>query len=520
MELQVQETLAGVERRVVERLDRLESKVDLLASGPRGTLAAPGAGGPTCSTGAGAAGGAPAAGLARRSGPREPAGKGPPRKSQASLVERRLAGVLCEDLERTAGAGAAARPQPPREAAAGCGPLAWAGGALAPAAEPEGLGRVRVQSLSDSSGEQVESLSSEVWTCPTVVVQQDAPSGVLTLEGGGLSMASLSAPSCQNERKPSRQAAELLKDLKAQEEQVETKVGKRAFTSQHRRKIMKRADAFRHTTDTARQGRLAGILAKAVSSTQFDLAITGIVFLNSLLIGAQVQHNAVSDKTVDAFVIMEFSCTAVFTVELCLRLAVHRSRFFTNPQECWWNVFDFVLVGLSLLDAFISLTFDGGLEGPGAFMGKLGRAIRMFRIVRIIRTVRFLSQLRVMLHMIVSSLQSLFWILVIMLGLIYMFAVVLTQGAADYLKDPSIQQLYAHTDEYRQVLDMYGSLFDTVYTLFMCMSGGITGERTSQPMRGPGWVLEAIVIGFVFFMVFAGVAAGQHCERGLRGRRH
>jgi len=360
-----------------------------------------------------------------------------------------------------------------------------------------------VQSLSDSSGEQVESLSSEVWTCPTVVVQQDAPSGVLTLEGGGLSMASLSAPSCQNERKPSRQAAELLKDLKAQEEQVETKVGKRAFTSQHRRKIMKRADAFRHTTDTARQGRLAGILAKAVSSTQFDLAITGIVFLNSLLIGAQVQHNAVSDKTVDAFVIMEFSCTAVFTVELCLRLAVHRSRFFTNPQECWWNVFDFVLVGLSLLDAFISLTFDGGLEGPGAFMGKLGRAIRMFRIVRIIRTVRFLSQLRVMLHMIVSSLQSLFWILVIMLGLIYMFAVVLTQGAADYLKDPSIQQLYAHTDEYRQVLDMYGSLFDTVYTLFMCMSGGINWGTASQPMRGPGWVLEAIVIGFVFFMVFA-----------------
>jgi len=166
-------------------------------------------------------------------------------------------------------------------------------------------------------------------------------------------------------------------------------------------------------------------------------------------------------------------------------------------------VFDFVLVGLSLLDAFISLTFDGGLEGPGAFMGKLGRAIRMFRIVRIIRTVRFLSQLRVMLHMIVSSLQSLFWILVIMLGLIYMFAVVLTQGAADYLKDPSIQQLYAHTDEYRQGLDMYGSLFDTVYTLFMCMSGGINWGTASQPMRGPGWVLEAIVIGFVFFMVFA-----------------
>merc|ERR1719162_1518489 len=85
-------------------------------------------------------------------------------------------------------------------------------------------------------------------------------------------------------------------------------------------------------------------------------------------------------------------------------------------------------------------------------------------------------------------------------GVIYMVAVVLTQGATDYLKDANVSTM---TDEFKEVQNMYGSLFSTMYTLFQCMSGGVSWGSASQPMRGPGWLLEAIVIGYVFFMVFA-----------------
>ncbi|CAK0912133.1 unnamed protein product [Prorocentrum cordatum] len=267
-----------------------------------------------------------------------------------------------------------------------------------------------------------------------------------------------------------------------------------------RQTLEKRVRLLKHAT-TLKSGRVkkVGVVGKVVSSNAFDYFIMLIVFLNLLLIGAQVNHAAVSDRNEQAFDIMEYVCTFIFAVELCARLSVYRVQFFTHFRERWWNIFDFLLVGISLIDTAISLGVDtkGGTWG---FMGNLGRAIRLLRIMRIFRVVRRLAQLRVMLYMIISSLQSCFWVLIIMVGVIYMVAIVVTQGATEFLRGPNAA---VATDEYEQVLSMYGSLFSTMYTLFLCMSGGISWGLASKPMRGPGWLLEAVVIGYVFFMVFA-----------------
>lgn len=162
-------------------------------------------------------------------------------------------------------------------------------------------------------------------------------------------------------------------------------------------------------------------------------------------------------------------------------------------------MFDFLLVGISLIDTAISLFLDN--EGDTwASWSHLGRAIRLLRIMRIFRVVRRLAQLRVMLHMIISSLQSCFWVLIIMVGVIYMVAVVLTQGVTEYLKGHPDAHL---RDEYDQLIIMYGSLDKTMKTLALCMSGGISWGLASRPMGNAGWVLEAVVIAYVFFMVFA-----------------
>jgi voltage-gated sodium channel len=273
------------------------------------------------------------------------------------------------------------------------------------------------------------------------------------------------------------------------------RIGLSSFTGENERRKMK---LMKHATTQNLDYVEYGVVGKLVASSQFDVATTLVVLLNAVLIGAQVQHNATSDKSLQAFQVMEFFFTFVFTAELCARLSVYRSSFFTHPQERWWNIFDFCLVGIALLDTALALL--DGVELPGAFMSKLGRAIRLLRILRIIRVVRKLAQLRGMLHMIISSLQSLFWVLVIMLGLIYMVSVVLTQGATHYLKG---QDAPKESAEYEQVLIMYGSLFSTMYTLFQCMSGGISWGLASHAMRDPGWLLEAVVISYVFFMVFA-----------------
>ncbi|CAK0848119.1 unnamed protein product [Prorocentrum cordatum] len=184
--------------------------------------------------------------------------------------------------------------------------------------------------------------------------------------------------------------------------------------SQFSVELDKRGKLLKHASTLGRLNHHVsayGCVGKAVVSNQFDFAITIVVILNALLIGAQVQHNAVSDEEVLAFEMLEYGCTLVFTVELIARLAVHRQHFFTYAGERLWNVFDLFLVGLCLFDAALTLAFGAG-NGDAGLVGK-----------------------------------SLFWVLVIMVGLIYTISVVLTQGATEYIRDARAP---VASDEYKQ----------------------------------------------------------------------
>eukprot|EP00971_Amphidinium_carterae_P044862 882148-Amphidinium_carterae.1 len=52
------------------------------------------------------------------------------------------------------------------------------------------------------------------------------------------------------------------------------------------------------------------------------------------------------------------------------------------------------------------------------------------KITRVVKMFRFLTQLRVMVAMILTSLSSLFWLFVLLFLMVYVCAVVLTQGRA------------------------------------------------------------------------------------------
>lgn len=242
-----------------------------------------------------------------------------------------------------------------------------------------------------------------------------------------------------------------------------------------------------------RQG-MQSPLGRLVRSQRFDSMVTVVIFLNAIVLGVEVQLRAVSNTSFEWFGHVELMCTSVFTVELFLRLWVHRFTFFTDSHERLWNIYDCFLITASWVGFLIH-----SMSEASAFFFKAGRVIRMFRVIRVVRTVRFLSQLRVMLVMIMGTLQSLFWVMLILVGLLYCVSIILTQGATDYL-NPSDNQVPA---DYEAVSFMFGSLFQTMYTLFQCMSGGVNWGQASYLMRGPGWAMEVIVVAFVFFTIFA-----------------
>lgn len=252
-----------------------------------------------------------------------------------------------------------------------------------------------------------------------------------------------------------------------------------------------------------RSDRSTTLAWRIVQHKYFDACIMLVVLLNALLIGAAVQHSAVSSAETDFFEIAEYACTGIFLAELSLRIWVYRLTFFTDRHERAWNLFDSFLVSISVIDAVINLSLSatGGKQAApssAGFLGKLLRIIRVARIMRILRTVRFLSQLRIITFMIVSSTLHLFWIFVILAALIYVFAIILTQGATEHMQGSALK------DEGLRYY--FGTLFTSMYTLFKAMSGGLNWADVSDAMTASGeglWPYEVIFCAYMFFCLFA-----------------
>lgn len=236
-----------------------------------------------------------------------------------------------------------------------------------------------------------------------------------------------------------------------------------------------------------------------ILSPKFDCFITSLIVLNALLIGMQVQHDAVSNSKVGWFDVVEYFFTAVFTFELVARIAILRQRFWTDPAERHWNAFDALLVLISWLDVFVSEVLDADLPVDGSMSSKFARLVRILRIMRVLRTVKLLTHLRIMVSMIAKSLRSLLWIIIIMVLIIYSFAIILTQGATYHLKSVSgeLPPLEA------TLRDSFGSLFSTMYTLFKCVSAGVEWADLAPSIGACGWVFEIIFVVYLGFTLFA-----------------
>lgn len=100
----------------------------------------------------------------------------------------------------------------------------------------------------------------------------------------------------------------------------------------------------------------------------FQNAIVGVILLNAAILGVMTSPN-LSPSTTTTLEWLDEACLVVFCVELLMKLAVQRARFFRDG----WNNFDFIVVGIALLPA----------TGPLSVL----RAMRVLRLMRLVSSV-------------------------------------------------------------------------------------------------------------------------------------
>ena len=184
--------------------------------------------------------------------------------------------------------------------------------------------------------------------------------------------------------------------------------------------------------------------------------IIGVIVFNAILLGLETSASVMGTFG-GLIVILDKICLAIFVAELAAKLFAKGGRFFRSD----WNLFDFVIVGISLV--------------PGAQTMSVLRAMRIFRLLRVISAA---PSLRRVVEGFITALPGMGSVFLLMALIFYIGSVMATKLFGDAFPD------------------WFGSIARSAYSLFQIM----TLESWSMGIVRP--VMEQYQYAWAFFVPF------------------
>lgn len=198
---------------------------------------------------------------------------------------------------------------------------------------------------------------------------------------------------------------------------------------------------------------------------------------------------------------IQYSYTSLFLLELILRIAAYGRSFFCGSDWAWgW--LDFLIVFSSMWEIGIDLVLMTqeedqlqGISNSSALRAvRVIRVTRMLKTLRLLRIFRFIVALRTLVTSIISTLKNLFWALMLLGIIIYAFAILFCQAVRTHLTDPAMPPLPEEVRD--QAERFFGTLLDTMLSLFMSITNGVSWNLILIPLK------EVHVVWVVFFLFF------------------
>lgn len=146
-------------------------------------------------------------------------------------------------------------------------------------------------------------------------------------------------------------------------------------------------------------------LKALIESRGFELAITWLIVINAVTLGLETS-NVLMARYGTLLHLIDNILLGVFVVELLAKMAVYRAAFFRDP----WRVFDFLVVGISLLPT----------SGPLSIL----RALRVLRVMRLVSIIPSMRRVVGGLFLALPSMGSIFLLLMLVF---YVFSVMATK---------------------------------------------------------------------------------------------
>ncbi len=184
--------------------------------------------------------------------------------------------------------------------------------------------------------------------------------------------------------------------------------------------------------------------------------IVAVIVFNAVILGMETSESIMAAAG-GVILALDRLCLAIFVAELLLKLFAYGGRFFRSG----WNIFDFVIVGVSLIPG------NGGLS-----------VLRALRILRVLRVISVVPSLRRVVEGFVTALPGMGSVFLLMGIVFYIGAVMATKLFGDAFPE------------------WFGTLGRSGYSLFQIM----TLESWSMGIVRP--VMEIYPYAWAFFVPF------------------
>lgn len=197
-------------------------------------------------------------------------------------------------------------------------------------------------------------------------------------------------------------------------------------------------------------------VAALLETRWFRNGITAVIVFNAIILGMETS-DSIMGAIGPVVLVLDQLCLSIFVIELLLKFYAQRFSFFRSG----WNIFDLLIVGVSLL--------------PGAQSFSVLRALRVLRLLRVISVT---PSLRRVVEGFLTALPGMGSVFLLMGMIFYIGAVMATKLFGDTFPE------------------WFGDLGNSAYSLFQVM----TLESWSMGIVRP--VMEVHPYAWAFFVPF------------------
>ncbi|NXF07816.1 SCN2A protein, partial [Smithornis capensis] len=177
--------------------------------------------------------------------------------------------------------------------------------------------------------------------------------------------------------------------------------------------------------------KLQGLVFDIVTKQAFDITIMVLICLN--MVTMMIETDDQGDLMQDILYWINLVFVILFTGEFVLKVFSLRCYYFTIG----WNIFDLVVVVLSIVGVFLAEVIEKYFVSPTLF-----RVVRLARIGRILRLIKGAKGIRTLLFALMMSLPALFNIGLLLFLVMFIYAIFGMSNFAYVKKEAGIDDMF------------------------------------------------------------------------------